>query len=186
MWICEQLGLIPLMQIKEDYNVDLVQQFFATLVFGNKPEIDFQWMSGGRKHKSNFVKFAQLLEYPFEDANTPSGERVHTIGQEYSKSRLAPLYGISDFVPGKTNGLRQLYNILMRLFRENIAPSSGNADDIRSGLVNLMYYAHKVYINKSDCHPRVMKKLDVMYFIYQEMYLGIQDKQKAPSMLLTS
>ena len=52
MWICEELGLLPLMQIKEDYNVELVHQFFATLVFGNKPELDFQWMSGGRKHKS--------------------------------------------------------------------------------------------------------------------------------------
>ena len=68
----------------------------------------------------------------------------------------------------------------MRLFRKNIAPTGGNADALRSGLVNLMYYAHKVHINKFDSHPRVMKKLDVMYFIYQEMYLGIQDKQKAP------
>ena len=32
---------------------------------------------------------------------------------------------------------------MLRMFRENIAPQAGNLDDIRGGLVYLMYHAHK-------------------------------------------
>jgi hypothetical protein len=34
LWICKKLGLIPLMTIQQDYNVQVIQQFFSTLVFG--------------------------------------------------------------------------------------------------------------------------------------------------------
>jgi hypothetical protein len=39
MWVTEKLVLQPLMMIKQDYNITLVQQFFATLVFADGDEI---------------------------------------------------------------------------------------------------------------------------------------------------
>ena len=37
-----------------------------------------------------------------------------------------------------------LYNTLLRIFRNSIAPEIGNLDDIRGGLVNLMVYARRI------------------------------------------
>jgi hypothetical protein len=43
-------------------------------------------------------------------------------------------------VVGDSYGLRTRYNTLLCLFRENIAPSAGNLDALRGGLVNLLAY----------------------------------------------
>jgi hypothetical protein len=58
--VSEKLGVVPLMKIKEDYNIKLVQQFFATLVFGNKNEVEFKWITGDTRCESNFVLFHNL------------------------------------------------------------------------------------------------------------------------------
>ena len=38
-WVTEKMGLHPLMKISQQYNIELIHQFFATLVFGNTPDI---------------------------------------------------------------------------------------------------------------------------------------------------
>jgi hypothetical protein len=80
--------------------------------------------------------------YEFQGDDTPGEERVHIEGCEYSKNKLAPMYGTSKFDAWKAHGLYQLYNILHRIFRGSIAPSYINLDDHRGGLVNLVYYSH--------------------------------------------
>ena len=59
------MGLHQLMTIKCNYNIELVQQFFATLVLGQEPNIPMTWMTKSRRCHSDFVHFAQLLGYPF-------------------------------------------------------------------------------------------------------------------------
>ena len=63
---------------------------------------------------------------------------MHVIGSEYDKSNLKELYSDESGV-GTTSGLLPLYDILLRMFRESIAPSGGNNDAIRGGLVNLLH-----------------------------------------------
>ena len=46
LWICDKLGLYNLMELREDYNVHLVQQFYATVVFGSDQDMTMVWMSG--------------------------------------------------------------------------------------------------------------------------------------------
>jgi hypothetical protein len=45
LWICKKLGLLPLMTIQQDYNIQVIQQFFSTLVFGQHDTVDFYWMT---------------------------------------------------------------------------------------------------------------------------------------------
>jgi hypothetical protein len=71
----------------------------------------------------------------------PVGHRVHLHGVQPDKNHLAPLYS-SEGKIGTINGLLPLYNILLRMFRENISPSGGNRDAIRAALVELMYLSH--------------------------------------------
>ena len=150
------------MTIKCNYNIELVQQFYATLVFGQGPNIPMTWMTRDRQCHSDFVHFAELMGYPFRGAGFPQGERMHR--HIVDKKTMAPLYDISTFTPGNQTGLGLLYNILLRIFRSNIAPQAGNEDEIRGALVNLLVYAHKIHTGEEN------RPVDVMDFIYQEMY----------------
>jgi hypothetical protein len=147
MSVSRKLGLHPLMKIQEHYNITLVHQFFATLVFGDGEEIPMTWMTGEELCHSNFIDFAALLGYEFRGATSPSGIRMHVDGEYYDKKKLAPLYTRDDkkIVIGGTLGLSQRSNILLRMFRASIAPQAGNFDAIRGALVNLLAYTHEVY-----------------------------------------
>jgi hypothetical protein len=107
VWITRKLGLHPLMKIQEHYNIMLVQQFFATLVFGDGEEIPMTWMTGEDLCHSNFTDFAALLGYEFHGATSPSGMRMHVDGEYYEKKKLAPLYTGDDkkIIIGGTLGL---------------------------------------------------------------------------------
>jgi hypothetical protein len=109
MWVSCKLGLHPLMKIQEHYNITLVHQFFATLVFGDGEEIPMTWMTGEELCHSKFINFAALLGYEFCGATSPSGIRMHVDGEYYEKNKLAPLYTGDDkkIVIGGTLGLSQ-------------------------------------------------------------------------------
>jgi hypothetical protein len=154
LWITEKLGLHPLMKINQDYNIALVHQFFATVVFGEGEDIPMTWMLGNDVCRSSFREFASHLGYAFAGANTASGLRMHIEGMAYDKKTLKPLYGKlapsakrKEIVLGDAYGFKTRYNILLCLFHENIAPSARNLDAIRGGLVNLLAYSHEVFVS---------------------------------------
>jgi hypothetical protein len=147
LWITEKLGLHPLMKINQDYNISLVHQFFATVVFGEGEDIPMTWMLGNDICRSSFWEFAGHLGYAFAGATTASGLRMHIEGVAYDKKTLKPLYGKlassakrKEIVLGDAYGFKTRYNILLCLYHETIAPSAGNLDAIRGGLVNLLAY----------------------------------------------
>jgi hypothetical protein len=172
LWITEKLGLHPLMAIQQDYNIHVVQQFFATLVFGTGVNRPMTWMTGDMRCQSDFHQFASLLGYEFRGANTALGRRMHIEGQEYNKKQLLPLYLNPKHV-GKAKGLSTLGNTLLRLFRETVAPKAGNLDDLRSGVINLLGYAHKIYIRGED---KDAEPIDVMDFVFNEIWLCLIHK----------
>jgi hypothetical protein len=168
VWITCKLGLHALMKTQEHYNITLVHQFFATLVFGDGEEIPMTWMTREEVCHSNFMDFSALLGYEFHDATAPSGMRMHVDGEYYEKKKLAPLYTGNDkkIVFGGTLGLSQRSNILLRIFRASIATQAGNFDAIHGALVNLLAYSHEVYCKGETAH---VEPLDVMDFIHKEI-----------------
>jgi hypothetical protein len=185
LWIIGKLGLHPLMQLKQDYNILLVHQLFATLVFGYGEELPMTWMTAVQVVQSNFIEFAEELGYPFKGNHEPSGARMHLSGVAYNKKVLAPLYGKltkdvihqgKKIVVGDSYGLRTRYNLILCLFCENIAPSACYLDALRGGLVNLLAYSHEVFCKGEEAQ---VEPIDVMDFIHQEMYECILSK-KAP------
>jgi hypothetical protein len=90
---------------------------------------------------------------------------------EYDKQKLATLYCSKGKIGG-AKGLRTLNNMLICMSSERIAPCVGNLDSIRGGLVNLLYYSHEV----PEGSKAQVEEVDVMYFIYREMYHVILDK----------
>jgi hypothetical protein len=170
------------MKINQDYNIALVHQFFATVVFGEGEDIPMTWMLGNDVFRSSFREFAGHLGYAFADANTASGLRMHIEGVAYHKKTLKPLYGKlapsakrKEIVLGDDYGFKTRYNILLCLFRENIAPSAGNLDAICGDLVNLLAYSHEVFVSGEEVE---VDPMDVMDFIYKEMYDTVITKKK--------
>ena len=60
-WITGILGFHALFEVQCNYNIKLVQQFFATLVIGDGPNIPMTWMTGNQRWESDFVRFSQLM-----------------------------------------------------------------------------------------------------------------------------
>jgi hypothetical protein len=185
LWIIGKLGFHPLMQLKQDFNILLVHQFFATLVFGDGEELPMTWMTGDQVVQSNFIEFAKELGYSFKGNHEPSGARMHLYGVAHDKKVLAPFYGKltkdaidqgKKIVVGDSYGLRTRYNLLIHLFCENIAPGAGNLDALCGGLVNILAYSHEVFCKGEEAQ---VDPIDVMDFIHREMYECILSK-KAP------
>jgi hypothetical protein len=107
---------------------------------------------------------------------------MHVEGIAYNKNVIKPLYGKIErdakrksIVLGDAYGLKTRYNILLCLYQENIAPSAGNLDAICGGLVNLLAYSHEIYVGEREDK---VEPLDVMDFIYKEMYDVVITKNK--------
>ena len=98
-----------------------------------------KWMTGNTPCQSNFHNWATLLGYSFDGAR-PCGTRFNAPVSS-DKSKLEGLYD-EDGVVGTTTGLLPIYNQLVTLLRDNIAPSGGNNYAIRTAFVELLYHAH--------------------------------------------
>jgi len=180
--VVDALGLRALMEIPCNYSIHMVHQFYATVVFDKTPARGMTWMSGNQKLSANFHDFADALEfdghrYGFSRNNKASGKRMHIQGAAYDKNEMRDLYDDNGLI-GSTKGLLPTYDILLRMFRHSIAPSGGNNDEIRGGLVNLMVYAHEVLM-EDDPEPNSFP-IDVMDFIFNEMYDAVMGRKVPP------
>ena len=95
------------MELREDYNVYLVQQFYATVVFGSDQDRTMTWMSSATRCIATFHDFANVVFETFHGVSTPVGLRMHSADLGENKMKLAPLYG-SEGVVGGSKGLKTL------------------------------------------------------------------------------
>ena len=169
------MGLHHLMGLKCDYNITILKQFYATLVICGDDARTLKWMTGNTFCTATFREFGEIIGYDFQDINTPSGIRLHG-PERTSKDRLASLYGTKGVI-GENQGLLPLYDLLVRIFRENIAPSGGNNDSLRGTLVDLLLLAHEVATSEDLDQDY---SLDVMDYIYHEMFDAMINRYSMP------
>jgi hypothetical protein len=101
---------------------------------------------------------------------------MHLDTSEYNMKKIQPLY-LPGGKPGETANLLPLYDILLRMFRDNISPSGGNNDPIRGGLVHILHHAHLTYEAGEDSEGM---ELEVMHFIFSEMRISMLDRKIPP------
>jgi hypothetical protein len=65
-----------------------------------------------------------------------------------------------------------MYHILLRIYQENLGAKVGNFDEVHGFIVNLIVNSRKM---KGTGVP-----LDVMDFIYNELYFGVIEKLSHP------
>ena len=79
------LVLRHLTKLECKYNVFMVQQFYATVVFDGDVNTGMTWMSGTHKLTTNFQEFGALMGYPFIGSHLNQGARMRIVGVEYDK-----------------------------------------------------------------------------------------------------
>ena len=141
------------------------------------------WTSGKFRLQASFKDFAALLGYTFNGLDEPAGLRLHNDDDRYDKNDMVECYETNGTIGG-THGLKPVYDIIVRMFRHPIAPSGGNNDAIRRGLVHLMALASQAYLSDSVPEPNSFS-FYVMDFIFREMHYAIFHR-KVPPMHPTS
>ncbi|KAK1680513.1 hypothetical protein QYE76_041361 [Lolium multiflorum] len=170
--MCGEFGLYPIMELTKDYDVGLIHQFYATVHFDSDEAKTFRWMSHDKLLESNLAKFGSALGYPRLPGVDENGWRCHDSSFSQPREVLEPLYIKGWGIPGKSADLLPTWDIMLRVYRETIGPKGGNLDELHLYEVDLMA--------NSFAKKGTGEKLDVMDYIYNEMWSCVMEK-KLPS-----
>ncbi|KAK1604765.1 hypothetical protein QYE76_028438 [Lolium multiflorum] len=167
--MCGEFGLYPIMELNKDYDVGLIQQFYATVHFQSDEAKTFRWMSHERLLESNLAKFGSALGYPRFPGIDENGWRCHDSSFAQTREVLEPLYIKGWGIPGKSADLLPTWDIMLRVYRETIGPKGGNLDELHLYEVDLMA--------NSFAKRGTGERLDVMDYIYHEMWSCVMEKK---------
>ncbi|KAK1630081.1 hypothetical protein QYE76_004396 [Lolium multiflorum] len=167
--MCGEFGLYPIMELNKDYDVGLIQQFYATVHFQSDEAKTFSWMSHERLLESNLAKFGSALGYPRYPGIDANGWRCHDSSFAQTREVLEPLYIKGWGIPGKSADLLPTWDIMLRVYRETIGPKGGNLDELHLYEVDLMA--------NSFAKRGTGERLDVMDYIYHEMWSCVMEKK---------
>ena len=60
--MCSQLNILGIMQFNQDFDADLVAQFYATIHLGTDEDRILTWMTNGRMFTVKWKAFMELLK----------------------------------------------------------------------------------------------------------------------------
>ncbi|KAK1679732.1 hypothetical protein QYE76_040580, partial [Lolium multiflorum] len=167
--MCGEFGLYPIMELNKDYDVGLIQQFYATIHFEQDEARTFRWMTHEKLLESNLAKFGTALGYPRYPGVNANGWRCHDSSWAQTREVLENLYIPGWGIAGKSADLLPTWDIMLRVYRETIGPKGGNLDEIHLYEVDLMA--------NSFAKKGTGEKLDVMDYIYHEMWACMYEKK---------
>jgi hypothetical protein len=171
--ICEEFGLLPLMQFNHDIDEDIIAQFYAMVHLDLTNERELIWMTKDKLMKATWAQFGECLGYPVVDDPTPVGLfHVHIEEHPSAKKHLDHLYILGWGVLGDTKHLLPVYDIMHCIYREVLNPKVGNIDQIHGSMIDLMLLTH--------ANIGSGLKLDVMDFIWIEIQWGLCHKKRPP------
>ena len=61
IWVARKIGFEHLISTQQDYDIEMVQQFFATLVLGTEEDTKMTWMTGPLKCSATFSEFGTVF-----------------------------------------------------------------------------------------------------------------------------
>src|SRR3954465_10013595 len=170
--ICTNIGLLPIMEFRCNYDPMLIAQFYATVHFAKNDTWTLTWMTEGVVKQATLAEFGAILGYEDRGKDTPVGFRCHANDHPMKKDVLAPLYIRGRGIPGKIKGLLPTYDILHRIFREIVAPRAGNVDEIHAFMVDIIITTFH--------HSDSGQQMDVMDVIWNEMVCATYTRMLPP------
>jgi hypothetical protein len=160
--ICEEYGLILLMELNHVVDEDIICQFYATIHLSKTGDRELTWMTRDKLMKTTWAKFGVCMGYPVVDDPTPAGLfRVHIGRRPTAKRHLDPLYILGWGPLDNTKYLLPVYDIMHHIYREVLNPKPGNIDQIHGFMIDLMILTHQ---NRGSG-----LQLDVMDVLWNEL-----------------
>ncbi|KAK1677510.1 hypothetical protein QYE76_038358 [Lolium multiflorum] len=114
--MCGEFGLYPIMELNKDYDIGLIQQFYATVHFDQDEARTFRWMTNETLLESNLSKFGNALGYPCFPGVDANGWRCHDSSFSQTKEVLENLYIKGWGIPGKSADLLPTWDIMLRVY----------------------------------------------------------------------
>ncbi|KAK1666642.1 hypothetical protein QYE76_054801 [Lolium multiflorum] len=167
--LCGEFGLYPMMELNKDFDIGLIQQFYATVHFQQDEARTFRWMTHETLLEANLASFGEALGYPRSPIVNANGWQSHDSSFALTKDVLEPLYIKGWGVPGKSADFLPTWDIMLRVYREMIGPKGGNLDELHTYEVDLMANSH--------AKQGTGENLDVMDYIYNEMWTCVMEKK---------
>jgi hypothetical protein len=127
--ICEEKGLIPLMAFSHNYSMEVICQFFATVVF-LEDEYGFcslKWMTKEFEMEATWQEFARGIGYDLPD-NDINLFRIHLHHKPMTKEKMLNLYIPERTLCGSAYHILPVYDIMNRIYRSTINPKHTNQD----------------------------------------------------------
>jgi hypothetical protein len=124
------------MGFRQDWNKEIIAQFYATVHFGYiDTERAMTWMTNGQKYSITFHRFLRCYGIMAGDKDL---RKLHGEG-ELDKDELHIMYPRGEHANyGKVKNLYTYYAALNKLLRVSIAPRDGNPSEITKFQKNLM------------------------------------------------
>ena len=169
--ICTRFGLLPIMQLRQNFSDEMVAQFYATVSFHGENDDAMTWMTLDKKLTSTWQDFGEMLGYPFGEDGQSIGWKVHEGARASKPDVLEPLYIPGWGTVGESSYLQRNWDIMSRIYLNTIAPKGGNFDQIHAWSIDLML---QTYLRANTEEP-----LDVMAYIRKEMWLAIVERRCA-------
>nr|CAE05095.3 OSJNBa0009K15.15 [Oryza sativa Japonica Group] len=122
------IGIDRIVTLKQDYNEDLIRQFYAT-VWVAEDYSEMEWMSDTLQCSFSRRQFRRLLNILLDFGDDLHEEHPHN---PLSIDYLSQFYedGVR-YTHGNVAGLRTIPSVVNRIVRATILPRLGNNDDIR-------------------------------------------------------
>jgi hypothetical protein len=131
---CDLHGITDLLQFRHNWNQEIISEFYSILFYDKKERI-FMWMTNGRRFHVKLAQFAQILELSSQ-LNIP--KKLHS-GRVMMPFEMTPMYvQDSGFQPPKVEGLLPHFLVLHRMRRKTLAPRIGYSEAIPAYERNLL------------------------------------------------
>lgn len=158
---CVAKNVYSLMGSSQDWNEEVVAQFYSTLWFefdDEQPSLSkMHWSTEGVRCQMSKEQFCKWLEYPLSDLEECKIHDESVLSNDEMEHLYAPEYGTIKV--GTLHGMTPFFKYLKNLFRETLIPKVGGYSDVLGISRNLLAWMA----------PSKKEKFSVVDFIWKEI-----------------
>jgi hypothetical protein len=132
---CKKKRLADLMAMKQDWNDEVIAQFYATLYIHQQSKTLY-WALGGRRFSITLVAFAGFLGLPPEDVTDFDLHSEAIPHENHLSFMYDDRFGKIEY--GKTHGLQPYFRLMNQLFRFTLTPRIGDSYNISYRAKNIL------------------------------------------------
>jgi hypothetical protein len=131
---CDLHGITDLLQFRHNWNQEIISEFYSIL-FYDKKERTFMWMTNGRRFHVRLAQFAQILGL---SSQLDISKKLHS-GRVMMPREMTLMY-VQDggFQPLKVEGLLPHFLVLHRMMVRTLSPMIGYSEVIPAYERNLL------------------------------------------------